>query len=145
MNKTAIFFLFLFVFAFTRGNAQSSGGNIVVHKDPRVDLLINKQIEINEITTRDARRYAPGFRIQVISSNNRNQVVDAKTKVYREFPELKAYMMYQAPFFRLRVGNFKTREEAETYYRSIQRIFPQGVYIVPETIETAVGPDTDAE
>ncbi len=116
-----------------------------MHKDPRVDLLINKQIEINEITTRDARRYAPGFRIQVISSNNRNQVVDAKTKVYREFPELKAYMMYQAPFFRLRVGNFKTREEAETYYRSIQRIFPQGVYIVPETIETAVGPDTDAE
>ncbi|MBL7736328.1 MAG: SPOR domain-containing protein, partial [Chitinophagaceae bacterium] len=85
------------------------------------------------------------FRIQVISSNNRNKVVDAKTKVYREFPELKAYLMYQAPFFRLRVGNFKTREDAENYYRSIQRIFPEGVYIVPETIEVSIGGGTESE
>lgn len=145
MNNATVFFLFVFALAAFRGNAQSAGGNIVVHKDPRVDLLINKQIEINEITTRDARRHASGFRIQVISSNNRNKVVDAKTKVYREFPELKAYLMYQAPFFRLRVGNFKTREDAENYYRSIQRIFPEGVYIVPETIEVSIGGGTESE
>lgn len=115
--------------------------SVLVHKDPRVDLLVNKQIEINEFTTRASRRAAPGYRILVISSNDRKKVIEAKTKMYREFPELKVYMMYQSPFFRLKVGNFKEREEAEDYLLNIQRIYPSGVYIVTDTIE--VRPETN--
>jgi hypothetical protein len=110
-------------------------GSVVINKDPRIDMLVNKQIEINEFTTRNSRRSAAGFRILVISSNNRTKVLDAKTKIYRQFPELKAYMMYQAPFFRLKVGNFKEREEAESYLSGIQKLFDSNVYVVPETIE----------
>ena len=117
-------------------SAQSdSSANVVVNKDPRIDMLVNKQIEINEITTRNSRRSAAGYRILVVSSNDRNKVIDAKTKMYREFPELKAYMMYQSPFFRLKVGNFRERTDAEEYLTEIQRIFPTGVYIVTDTIE----------
>ena len=117
-------------------SAQSdSSAGVVVVKDPRIDMLVNKQIEINEITTRNSRRSAPGYRILIISSNNRNKVIEAKTKMYREFPELKAYMMYQSPFFRLKVGNFRERTDAEAYLAEIQRIYPTGVYIVTDTIE----------
>lgn len=126
------------VISFCELHAQDSQ-NIVVKKDPRIDLLVNKQIEINEVTTRNSRRTASGFRILVISSNDRNKVIEAKTKMYREFPELKAYMMYQSPFFRLKVGNFKDRADAEQYLTAIQRIYDKGVYIVPDTIE--VRPD----
>ncbi len=115
--------------------------NVVVHKDPRVSLLVDKQIEINELTTRSSRQFAPGFRILVISSNNRNAVTDAKTRIYRHFPELRAYMMYQAPFFRLKVGNFKDRSDAETYLSPIQKLFETSVYIVPDTVQ--VLPETD--
>jgi hypothetical protein len=59
--------------------------------------------------------------------------------MYREFPELKAYMMYQSPFFRLKVGNFRERIDAEEYLPRIQRFYPTGVYIVTDTIE--VRPD----
>lgn len=118
-------------------SAQQSD-TVAVTKDPRVDLLVNKQIEINELTTRASRRAAPGYRILVISSNDRKQVLEAKTKMYREFPELKAYMMYQSPFFRLKVGNFKEREEAEEYLLNIQRLYPAGVYIVTDTIEVRI-------
>jgi hypothetical protein len=122
-------------------SAQTDTGSVIVNKDPRLDLLIAKQIEINEVTTRDSRRTGPGFRILVISSNNRNKVIEAKTKVYRKFPELKAYMMYQSPFFRLKVGNFKERTEAEEYLAEVQRLFDGGVYIVPDNIE--VRPETE--
>lgn len=122
------------IFSFCVTNAQSSQ-NIVVNKDPRIDLLVNKQIEINDITTRNSRRTAAGFRILVVSSNDRNKVIEAKTRMYREFPELKAYMMYQSPFFRLKVGNFKDRVDAEQYLTAIQRLYDKGVYIVPDTIE----------
>jgi hypothetical protein len=128
------------VFCTCTAFAQTSQ-SIVVTKDPRIDLLVNKQIEINEVTTRDSRRTAAGFRILVISTNDRNKVIEAKTKMYREFPELKAYMMYQSPFFRLKVGNFRDRAEAEEYLANIQRVYEKGVYIVPDTIE--VKPDAD--
>ena len=116
-----------------------SSSSVTVNKDPRIDLLVNKQIEINEVTTRNSRRSAAGYRILVISSNNRNKVIEVKTKMYREFPELKAYMMYQSPFYRLKVGNFRERSEAEEYLSQIQRIYPTGVYVVTDTIE--VRPD----
>jgi hypothetical protein len=139
MNKLLLIIPLLF--CVLNITAQESGGNVVVNKDPRLDLLINKQIEINEVTTRNSRRSTSGFRILVISSNDRNKVIDVKTKMYRQFPELKAYMMYQSPFFRLKVGNFRERAEAEEYLSSIQRLVEGNVYIVPDTIEIRLGSD----
>jgi len=131
----------VFAGSFTLATAQTSTGSVSVNKDPRLDMLVNKQIEINEVTTRYSRRYTSGYRLLVISSNDRNKVIDIKTKMYREFPELKAYMMYQSPFFRLKVGNFKERPEAEAYLAQLQKLVEGNVYVVPDTIE--VRPDLD--
>jgi hypothetical protein len=123
-----------------QSSAQTdSTGNIVVHKDPRIDLLIKKQIDINEETTRDTRRTMSGYRIQVINSNDRNKVFTAKARIYQSYPELKPYLLYQPPFYKLKVGNFKTREEAEEYRKELSRDFPSGLYIVKDIIE--VKPD----
>ncbi|MCG7855796.1 SPOR domain-containing protein [Flavihumibacter sp.] len=123
--------------------SQMPADSLTVHKDSRIDLLIQKQVEINEYTTRNARRTAKGFRIQVINTTDRNAAIEAKTTVYRLYPELKAYLMYQSPYFRLRVGNFESRDEAETYQRQLAREFKQNVYIVNDTIE--VNPDKSGE
>lgn len=130
-----ILILLPFVFWVSVATAQDSSASVVVNKDPRIDMLVNKQIEINEVTTRNSRKAAPGYRILVISSSDRNKVIEAKSTMYREFPELKAYMMYQSPFFRLKVGNFKERPDAEEYLSRIQRFYPNGVYVVTDTIE----------
>src|SRR5262245_23609831 len=122
------------LFAQTDSNAA-----VVVHKDPRIDMLEKKQIQVNEFTTRDARSRVPGFRILVISTNDRNKATTAKTKIYQEFPELKAYLLWQSPYMKLKVGDFKSREEAEPYLSNIQRFFPSGVYIIRDVIE--VNPD----
>lgn len=138
MNKILVI---LVLFGTMKVQGQTSAESVVVHKDPRLDMLVSKQIEINEITTRNSRRSGAGFRILVISSNNRNNVIDAKTKIYQQFPELKAYMMYQSPFFRLKVGNFKEREDAEEYQTPIQKLFTGKVYVVPDTIEVRPEPE----
>jgi len=111
----------------------------LIYRDPRVDSLIKKQIQINEETTRDSRRNIPGFRIQVASSNDRNQVFNIKTKIYQLYPELKPYLIYQPPNYKLKVGNFKTPEEADPYLQKLIQNFPLGVYLVPDIIE--VKPD----
>jgi SPOR domain len=120
----------------TNASAQAdSTSSIVIHKDPRIDLLVKKQIEVNEETTRNARRFVSGFRIQVINTSDRNAAIAAKTKIYKLFPELKAYLLYQSPYFRLRVGNFKDQEEAEGYRKALSKEFPNSVFLVRDTVE----------
>ncbi|NII27143.1 SPOR domain-containing protein [Pseudoflavitalea sp. X16] len=123
--------------------AQTDTSSIIVHKDPRIDLLIKKQIEINEVTTRNARRFVPGFRILVINTNDRAKALNAKTRLYQEFPSLNLYLMYQAPFYKLKAGNFKDRQEADDYLPNIQRLFPSGVYVVRDTIEVNPEPPSN--
>jgi hypothetical protein len=119
-----------------------TGNNIIVRQDPRLDHLVNKQIEINEVSTRDSRRFVPGFRILAVSSNDRNKVIEAKSAIYRKFPELTSYMMYQSPFFRLKVGNFRDRLDAEEYLSGIQELFPGNkAYVVPDRIEVRPEPN----
>lgn len=124
-------------------HAQTDSGSIVVEKDPRVDLLIKKQAQINEETTRDSRRNIPGYRIQVINSSDRNKVFSVKTTIYQKYPDLKPYLIYQAPNYKLKLGNFKTAEEAEPYLQQLTKLFPTGVYVIHDIIE--VKPDKPNE
>jgi hypothetical protein len=124
--------------------AQTDSGavaarTVVIHKDPRIETLVKKQAQINEETTRDSRRSIPGFRIQVIQSRDRNKVFAEKAKIYQQFPDLPPYLVYQQPFYKLKVGNFKTQEEAEEYEKQLSRLFPTGLFVVRDIIE--VKPD----
>lgn len=138
-----IYFIILMILAGYTVSAQADSGALVVHKDPRLDLLIKKQAEINEYTTREARSNVQGFRIQVINTTDRGAAIQAKTKVYRLYPELKAYLLYQAPYFRLRVGNFTNRKDAETYQNKLSKEFKQNLFIVNDVVE--VNPDKSGE
>jgi SPOR domain len=120
-------------------NGMAYAQDSLIYRDTRVDSLIKKQIQINEVTTKDSRRNIPGFRIQVASSKDRNEVFSIKTKIYQLYPELKPYLIYQPPNYKLKVGNFKTQEEADPYLQKLIQNFPSGVYLVPDIIE--VKPD----
>jgi hypothetical protein len=117
--------------------------SVIVHKDPRLDLLVKKQAVINEVTSRDGRRTDKGFRLMIISTNNRDEALAAKTKVYTYFPDLKAYMWYQSPYFRVKAGNFKDRKDAEAYQRRLNAYFPKGVFIMKDIIEVKAGKGID--
>ncbi len=131
--------IILSLFLSAKAMAQADTTSVVVHKDARIDQLVHKQMEINEETTRDSRRSMPGYRIQVMNSPDRNKVFAAKTKMYQQFPDLKSYLLYQPPNYKLRAGNFKTQEEAENFLKQLSPYFPSGIYVIRDTIE--VTPD----
>lgn len=118
---------------------------VSVQKDNRVDLLIKKQIQVNEETSRQSRRQDKGFRLLVISTTLREEALAAKTKVYTYFPELKAYLYHQSPYYRVKAGNFKERKEAEQYQRRLELLFPKGVFIINDIIEVKLKGATEAE
>src|SRR5204863_289737 len=131
-----IFFAFpIFIVYKSNGQDVVDSNSIIVRKDPRIDLLVKKQAQINEETTRDSRKTGKGFRLLVINTTKRDDAIAAKAKVYTNFPELKAYLLYQSPYYKLKVGNFKDRKEAEDYQKKMKYYFPSGVYIMNDIIE----------
>ncbi|MFZ9386592.1 MAG: SPOR domain-containing protein [Chitinophagaceae bacterium] len=120
-------------------------GTVKIYKDPRLDQLVNKQATINEVTSRDARRTDKGFRLMIISTTSRDEAIAAKTKIYTYFPDLKAYLWYQSPYFRVKAGNFKERKEAEEYQKRLNVYFPRGVFIMKDVIEVKPGKGTEQD
>jgi len=144
--KPKSLFVVLFSLASTGLSAQqltSDTSSVTIHKDARIDLLVKKQAEINEETTRNARRVARGFRLLVVNTNKRDEAINAKAKLYQYFPELKSYLLYQSPYFKLKAGNFKERKDAESYQKKLNAFFPGGVFIMNDVIE--VKPDKEVD
>jgi hypothetical protein len=119
----------------TASTKVSDSGSIIIHKDPRLDLLVKKQAQINEVTSREGRKSGKGYRLMIISTNSRDEAIAAKTKIYTYFPELKAYLWHQSPYYKLKAGNFKDRKEAEDYQKKLNIFFPKGVFIMNDIVE----------
>lgn len=135
------FFLMMLVSTASFGQTDfayaDSLGSVRVNKDFRMDVLANKQAEINKRASKlsSSGQYR-GFRIQVYNSNNRDEANSVKTEMLRRFPDLKTYLLYQSPNFRVRVGNFLTQKEAMDLRKMLAALYPnRGVYIVPDLIE----------
>jgi len=117
--------------------------SVLVKKDPRLDVLVKKQSAINASIKKSSARSGKGFRLLVVNTNKRDEAISAKTKIYTYFPDVKSYLTYQSPFFKVKAGNFKTREEAEKYRKLMNNLFPKGVFIINDTIE--IRPERDKE
>lgn len=141
MLRTGCLFLFLFSAAATlrAQNVVTGDGNIKVVKDSRIDILIRKQIYINNLAIRNQ----PGFRVQVLTTNKRNAALDAKAKVMQLYPEHRSYVDFEAPYFKVRIGDFKTRDEATELRNKLSDLFSGGVFVVPTIIN--VSPEKELE
>jgi hypothetical protein len=132
-----IMFLLLFTVSVCAVKAQGNQDTsfVIVHKDARIDMLVSKQSSINTSLKKAAGRTMRGYRLLVVNTNSRDEAIAAKTRIYTYFPELKSYLVYQSPFFKLKAGNFETRDEAKRYQEIMNSIFPKGVFIINDTIE----------
>lgn len=105
--------------------------NINISADSRIQQLIDKHVQLNEI-----QASIPGFRIQLfIGSGNfsRNNAVTEKQKFDSRFSQDKSYLIFNTPNYIVRVGDFRTRLEAEAYRHKILSIYPEA-YIVRDDI-----------
>jgi hypothetical protein len=128
------FFLLISIFTLNLASGQDTTA-VIVHKDPRVDALAKKQAAINSAIKKSTARTMRGYRLLVINTNKRDEAIEAKTKIYTFFPEMKAYLSYQSPYFKLKAGNFQSRDEAEKYRKLLTSMFPKGVFIINDIIE----------
>ncbi|MBL0146995.1 MAG: SPOR domain-containing protein [Chitinophagaceae bacterium] len=131
-------------FAQDKDSAIVQQGKVTVIKDARIDILGRKLQELNK-TVSYGPRAAQGYRLMVVSSNDRDFAMKVRAQLLQRFPEQKVYMAYQAPYIKIKFGNFVEKGDAEKYKKMIKQagIVSTNVYVVPEIVE--VKPDKDKE
>jgi hypothetical protein len=123
---------------FSRQEDGSHSGRLKIMQDPSIDSLISRYILLNENTYHDLGRFGmDGFRIQIYSSSNRNAREEsnkARAAFMSRFPDIVSYPLYAEPgYFKIRVGDFRTRSEAMKLFIKVSREFPDA-YLVPDII-----------
>lgn len=84
------------------------------------------QEDSNDQSTPTVGRMA-GYRVQAFSGNSNTAKSEAQSREARVrsfFPGYGTYLVYNAPYWRLRVGDFRTRAEAEEFAISMKKAFP---------------------
>lgn len=109
---------------------------IIVGRDARLEVLSQKQRIVNRKQAMMAGNgLYRGYRIQVISTNQRDQAFRIKAELLTNFPDQKSYIIYQSPNFKVRIGNFIKKEDAELLKSQLNKFYPRGVYIVDDAVE----------
>lgn len=99
--------------------------NVVVSKDGRIDNLLE---------TYKSSFTIQGYRIQIYSDNKKQPAREEKAKFLSLYNNVKAHEIYQQPYFKIRVGDFRTKLEAYKFQREIYGNFPNS-FIVKDEIE----------
>jgi len=98
-------------------------GSLRVDQDSRIESLISKQRRIYAVDSSFS-----GYRIHIFMEIG-NEALDhakaAKARFERNFPDIPAYLTYAEPYFRVRVGDFRNRVEAEKELRRIKPKFKE--------------------
>ncbi len=112
--------------------------NVVVHADSAVHRLMHDKVA--GIVREEVQ--IQGFRVQVYSSNSqqtaKNEAFQIEKKIADAGIQIETYVLYNPPFWKVRVGNFRTQEEANLMKAEIIRLLPElqaDTYIVRDQIQ----------
>ena len=107
-------------------------GEVRITQDARIDSLMALQKKL-----RSADNRFEGYRIQLFMESGNDAVQRAEAFIQHfeeEYPEWSAYLSFGQPYYRVRIGNFRNRLEAEGALNSIKRQFQQA-FITTDMIE----------
>ena len=117
----------------------NASGNIVVKQPSALEMLLMKRVEENIAEDENLHEHRQansrsGYRIQVFDDNNpRTAAAQAKARgrqMEAAFPQYKTYVSFNSPYWRVKVGDFRTRGEAEAAMADFRDAFPQlGAYL----------------
>lgn len=119
-------------------------GDVIINQPEALRKMVGVRLHGDNVEKTDSTAFLKiqGYRTQVFSGNNQRKSKDeafGKEKKIKElFPEVPTYVTYTAPFWKLRVGDFRSHEEAYHMQRLLMTAFPsfgKEMYIVREEVK----------
>ena len=122
-TQSLIFSFILLSFFNTISFAQQ--GSVTVSQDPKFEQLLNEKRKINSSLIANNR-----YKIQIFNGDN------ATSKKYftdfkRDFKQYECTIVFNTPNYKVWVGSFKSRIEAERNLEILQKKYPKAFLIKP--------------
>lgn len=163
ISKISLVSILLFLLSVTSIMAQAQRKDIlndlVEHKVGQGRVMVFEDNMIKDVLGRnmspsrtvyskdDGEQYVKmrGFKIQAFSGNNqrtsKNEATSKQQLINQAYPEHETVVTFDSPFWRLRVGNFKSREEANEVLKQMKESFPsfgKEMYVVVDEVRIPV-------
>lgn len=109
---------------------EGKNSNVTVRQSQSILNAFESHVASN------SSRTSNGFRVRIFNDNKQTSRVDSETALARfkgMFPGVSAYRTYSNPFFKVTVGDFRTKSEAMQLLQLVKGTFPTA-FIVKETI-----------
>ncbi len=101
---------------------KASDATVVFHQDSRIEKLVVENASL-------AGSIVNGFRVQVFSSNTqrtaRDEAFNLERLLNEAFPEMKVYVTYSSPFWKVRIGDFTGQTDAKNFTEELLMQFPR--------------------
>lgn len=110
--------------------ARGDNADVVLHQTDSIYAVMNAHMNNN------SGRTLSGYRIRIFFDNKQSARVaseEALKKFESMFHDVVAYRSYANPYFKVTVGDFRTKSEAMSYLERIRREFPSA-FVVKENI-----------
>lgn len=108
---------------FTLINLQAQEGTVIVNQDTQIDALLRLKKEINKTET--------NYKIQIFNGN-RSGAEKARLEFRKSFTDWSSSMRYETPNYKIWIGNFKTRLEADRALLKVKKKFGNAFIFKPK-------------
>lgn len=115
-------FIALFVSVFMIPLCAQDEDNIIINESEDINKLLNKHIAFNK-----AKGGIDGYRIQIFfdaGNRSKGRAYATKSNFILKYPNTRAYITYEAPNYKVRIGNFRTKLDAEHFKHKILEDYP---------------------
>lgn len=127
---TGLLFQSSHIIAQNKLQPENLNRNLTIYKDPLLDTFINRIYYFN-----NPDQILKGYRVQIYSGSNRIDANKVKSDFLETYFGEKIYFDYKQPYYKVRVGNYRTKLEAQKMYQLLLLdVRFKGVLIVPDDI-----------
>lgn len=123
LKKQKIFFLLvLLVFTISSNIMAQPKGEVEIVRDDKVDLLVSKHVLINQ-----NQKGIEGYRIQIFfdsGSNSKSRAQSVYESFRAKYPGTGAYLTFKTPNYKVRVGDFRTKLDAQRFLNELLGDYP---------------------
>lgn len=136
INMRYSLILFLISSAFCQSDfIKPSDFNDNPPKFPTVNLpSLSSDNDLEDISSNKEINLIKGYTVQIVISQNEQELQDVKIEIEKSIDE-QTYIIFELPNYKLRVGNFLNRKEAENFQKKIVRLGYRTAWVVPTMIE----------
>lgn len=121
-------FLSTTVFLIAFGTSMAAQTSVSIKTEPGVEALLELFQTVNENETE-----VEGWRVQILATTDRRRLETVENQFKVNYPSVPVDWVHTKPYYKLRAGAFKTKQEAERLKYTLGQQF-EGVYLVKDDV-----------